>query len=253
MSSNRIEEVVSGVREAVTEKNVSFEEYRAGIGYLMKTAQAGELPLLVDLFLNATIVDVINKNAGEGVSKSDMEGPYFIEDVPAVQTKLKVLDDDRCSPMVLRGAVRDTEGNPLPGATVFVWTSAHDGKYGGIHDDLPRDLYRGKLTTDTSGHYEVESRVPVPYQIPHEGPVGHLLQLMGRHCWRPAHVHYKIRHDGFRELTTQVYFEGGDYLDDDCAEGIIPPEFVKPHKIEDGKAVMDVDFVIERASTQAAA
>lgn len=257
MANNRADEVVSaiveGVRHAVREKDVTFEEYRAGIAYLMKIAQSGELPLLVDLFLNSTIVSNINEKNAPGVSPSDMEGPYFIEDVPEVDGQLKVLDDDRCDPLLLRGTIRDQDGNPLPGATVFVWSSTHDGKYGGIHDELPKDLYRGKLTTDSAGRYEVESRVPVPYTIPNTGPVGTLLEMMGRHTWRPAHVHYKIRHDGFQELTTQVYFEGGDYVEDDCCEGIIPPEFVKPVIRENGKVVLDVDFTVQRAVETASA
>lgn len=248
-----VEAVVDAVRQAVTDQNVTFEEYRAAIGHIMKTAKAGELPLLIDVFMNAAIVKVINKNSVPGTSPSDMEGPYFLEDVPEVDGKLKVLDDDTCPPLLLRGTVRDTHGNALPGTTVFVWSSTHDGKYGGIHDGLPSDLYRGKLTTDKNGQYQVESRVPVPYQIPHSGPTGELLEMMGSHSWRPAHVHYKIRRDGFQELTTQAYFEGGDYVDSDCCEGIVAPEFVKPHVVEDGKVVLDVDFVIQRAAAQAAA
>lgn len=259
MANNRLDAVVSaiveGVRDAVREHDVSFEEYREGIGYIMKTAQAGELPLLIDLFLNAAIVKNVNAHNEPGTSISDMEGPYFIEDVPVIQGRgaMKVLDDDRCDPLVLRGTVRDTSGAPIPHAEMWIWSSTHDGKYGGIHDDLPKDLYRAKVITDENGRYEVSSRVPVPYQIPHAGPVGALLEMMGRHTWRPAHVHYKIRTDGYRELTTQVYFEGGDYVDDDCCEGIIPPEFVKPITKEDGKVVLDVDFTVQRALASVAA
>jgi chlorocatechol 1,2-dioxygenase len=255
MPNNRIDAVVSaivgGIRDAVAEHNVTFEEYRQGIGYIMKTAEAGELPLLIDLFMNATIVGNVNRNAKPGTSPADLEGPYFIEDVPEVTGKLKVLDDDRCEPLLLRGVVRDLSGKPLPGATVFVWSSTHDGKYGGIHDGLPTDLYRGKLTTDAQGRYEVETRVPVPYHIPNSGPVGALLQMMRRHSWRPAHVHYKIRHVGYQELITQVYFEGGAYVNDDCCEGIVPPEFVKPVVRENGRVVLDVDFSIEPARAPA--
>ena len=93
----------------------------------------------------------------------------------------------------------------------------------------------------------------MPYTIPNTGPVGALLEMMGRHTWRPAHVHYKLRHDGFQELITQAYFEGGDYVDDDCCEGIVPPEFVKPHVKENGKVIFDVDFTIQRVAAPVAA
>jgi len=32
---------------------------------------------------------------------------------------------------------------------------------------------------------------------------------------RPAHIHYKVGRDGFRPLTTQLYFKGDPYLKKD--------------------------------------
>src|SRR3546814_16138534 len=80
------------------------------------------------------------------------------------------------------------------------------------------DYYRGKLVTDSQGNYRVRTTMPVPYQIPYEGPTGRLLGHLGSHTWRPAHVHFKVRKDGFEPLTTQYYFEGGKWVDDDRSE-----------------------------------
>src|SRR3546814_13840333 len=84
----------------------------------------------------------------------------------------------------------------------------------------------------------------VPYQIPNEGPTGRLLGHLGSHTWRPAHVHFKVRKDGFEPLTTQYYFEGGKWVDDDCCHGVTP-DLITPETIEDGVRVMTLDFVIE--------
>lgn len=250
MPNNRLEKVVmkivNAVRDAVTEEEVTFEEYRKAVGYLMKVAESGELPLFIDIFLNSTIVDIINRKAKPGASPSDLEGPYFLENAPRVTGKIKTMEaykDDQ--PMVVRGTVKNNKGEPLSAVEINVWSSTPDGKYGGIHPGVPVDYYRGIIETDKDGRFQVESTVPVPYQIPHSGPTGDLFRMMGRHTWRPAHVHLKLRHPGYRELTTQLYFEEDEYVKSDCCEGIIPPEFIFPKVIEDGKRVLDVNLVIE--------
>lgn len=249
--SNRVETVVGaiidGVRQALKDNDVTFAEFRIGMRHLMKTAQAGELGLLVDALFNTTIVEI--ENSKSNGSSSDLEGPYFKSDVPVISNgKIKVMEEFGGQPMLLRGSVKDPEGNPVEGAEIYVWSSTPDGKYSGFHDDIPLDYYRGKLISGPNGEYMVEGTVPVPYQIPNQGPTGELLRAMGRHTWRPAHVHYKIRKPGFREFTTQAYFEGGDYVGDDCCDGMLTDEFVIPEKIEDGKRVMDIDFVIDHAA-----
>ena len=252
MANNRLDAVVSAivenVRAACREQNVTFEEYRMAIGKLLEIAEAGELPLFIDLFMNASIVSVINQNAHPKASLSDMEGPYFLDAAPFVDGKIKVMEEFKGEPMLLKGKVLDTDGKPVEDALVDVWSSTPDGKYSGIHDNIPVEYYRGKIKTGSDGSYQVESTVPVPYRIPDRGPTGALLVAMGRHSWRPAHVHYKVRKDGFRDLITQSYFEGGDYVKDDCCEGIVPENHVIPEVYEDGKRVMEVDFVIERQS-----
>ncbi|MBC6402895.1 MAG: catechol 1,2-dioxygenase [Hyphomonadaceae bacterium] len=250
MSDNRLDHVVrsvvGAVREAVVEEQVTFEEYRAAIGYMMKIAEAGELPLFIDVFMNSTIVDVINRGSHPEASPSDMEGPYFVEGVPHVDGTIKTMDaykDDE--PLVVRGYVKDVSGTALPDVTLDIWSSTPDGKYGGIHDGIPKDYYRGKIKTDENGYFQVKTTVPVPYQIPHSGPVGAMMDMMGRHTWRPAHVHVKIREDGYRELITQLYFEGDPYVGSDCCEGIVPPEFVFPRRVEDGKRIIETTLKIE--------
>ncbi len=254
MADNRIDEIIShlvaAVRTAVVEKNVTFEEYRASIGYLLAVSKAGELPLLIDVFLNAAIVNVINNNAHPSASPSDLEGPYFLDGAPMITDgKIKTMDSfSGDEPLIVRGTVKDVGGSPLSDVLIDVWSSTPDGKYGGIHDNIPVEFYRGKIRTDGTGAYLVETTVPVPYQIPNKGPTGALLEMMGRHSWRPAHVHLKVSHPGYRELITQLYFAEDEYVNNDCCEGIVPEQFVFPRVIENGKRVLEADLVIEPTS-----
>ena len=43
---------------------------------------------------------------------------------------------------------------------------------------------------------------------------------MGRHPWRPAHLHFMISAPGFETLITHVFREGGEYLDSDAVFGV---------------------------------
>ena len=238
--------IVEGVRDAIRAHDVTFEEYRQAVGFLMKTAEAKELPLLIDVFFNTTLVENLNKdNRG---SPQDLQGPYFREDAPLVADGvIKTMEEFGGEPMVCRGRVKDLHGNPIEGAELFIWSSTPDGKYSWRHDNIPVEYYRGKQITGPDGAYEMKSTTPVPYQIPHDGPTDELMRAMGRHTWRPAHVHYKIRKPGFKELTTQAYFEGGEWVGDDSCEGMHTNDFVMPKVVEDGARIIDIDFTIEAA------
>jgi len=249
--SDRIKEVVDAivesVRGALIDKDVTMQEYRAGIQYLAKAAEAGEIPLMADVFFNIAVVE--NSNKKTDGTPNDIQGPYFIPDTPFVEGEIKTMEGFDGEPMLIQGQVTNTEGQPLSNAVLDIWQSTPDGKYSGFHDDIPNDYYRGKVKTNESGHYSVRSTVPVPYQIPYKGTTGALLGMMDSHTWRPAHIHFKANADGYRELTMQAYFEGGDYVGDDCCSGKCNEgQNVIPEKYDGDVRIMDVDIVLDKAA-----
>jgi len=249
--SNRIAEVVdavvAGVRAALAEKQVTHAEYRAALKHMARTAEAKEIPLLLDVFLNIQIVE--NENAKHKGTRSDLQGPYYLPNAPFVEDEIKTMGEFGGEPMLIQGSVSDIDGNPLEGAVLDIWQSTPDGKYSGIHDNIPVEYYRGKVRTGADGRYKVKSTVPVPYQIPNKGPTGELLELMGSHSWRPAHIHFKVNKPGFHDLTMQAYFEGGEWVDNDCCSGLCNSGVgVVPKKYEGDTRIMDVDFVVDRAA-----
>lgn len=246
--SNRVKEVVDavveGIRGALVEKNVTHDEYRAALMHLAKTAEAKEIPLLIDVFLNITIVEI--QNAKYKGTRSDLQGPYYLPDAPFVEDEIKTMEEFDGEPMRIQGQVTDVDGNVVEGAVLDIWQSTPDGKYSGIHDNIPVDYYRGKVKTDSEGRYSVKSTIPVPYQIPNNGPTGELIAAMGTHSWRPAHIHFKVNKEGYHDLTMQAYFEGGDYVDDDCCSGLCNEGVgVIPEKYEGDVRIMDVNFVVD--------
>jgi chlorocatechol 1,2-dioxygenase len=106
--SNRLENVVAAmvdcVRDVLAKYDVTFEEYRTGVRYLLDVAEAKEIPLLFDVFFNTTICDLENRNfAG---SASTIEGPYYVENMPTIPKggMLKTYEHDKGEPLILRGA-----------------------------------------------------------------------------------------------------------------------------------------------------
>lgn len=87
--------------------------------------------------------------------------------------------------------------------------------------------HRRTIFTDENGRYKAQSIVPNGYGCPPQGYTQALLDQLGRHGRRPAHVHYFVTADGHRKLTTQINIDGDEYLWDDFAfasrEGLVPP------------------------------
>ncbi|MEQ8691421.1 MAG: dioxygenase [Pseudomonadales bacterium] len=254
--SERVKEVadaiIQGIRRALTDTKVTSDEYRAAVTYLKETAENGELPLMIDVFFNITIVE--NENSMHAGTQSDLQGPYYLPDAPFIEGEIKTMDEFNGKPVLVRGTVTDTDGSPVADAILDIWQSTPDGKYSGIHDNIPVDYYRGKVRTNADGSYEVRTTEPVPYQIPAQGKTGALLRAMGSHTWRPAHIHFKVEKEGFHPITLQAYFEGGDYVGDDCCSGKCNEgQNVIPEKFEDGLRVMEVSIVMDRSAAQAVA
>jgi hypothetical protein len=61
---------------------------------------------------------------------------------------------------------------------------------------------------------------PSFYPIPDDGPVGRMLRAVGRHPYRPAHIHFRVSADGYVPLTTELYLEGDHYIDSDVVFGV---------------------------------
>lgn len=133
------------------------------------------------------------------------EGPFFPVDETAESdydlTRLDGHADAATGRVVeIHGTVRDADGAPLAGALVHVWQANHHGRYAHPADANPAPLdphFQGyaRLRTDAEGTFRVRTIVPGAYPV-------------GRGWSRPPHVHFKVSHEGHRELTTQMYFAG---------------------------------------------
>jgi hydroxyquinol 1,2-dioxygenase len=147
-------------------------------------------------------------------------------------------------PCLVRGTVRGIGGEPVPGAHIDVWQSDEDGLYDVQHADISHAQARGILNADEKGGYHFRSILAVPYAIPHDGPVGDLLAAAGRHPWRPAHLHFLIKAEGYETLTTHVFRSDDPYLDSDAVFGVRQSLVADWARQPDGTYLVEYDFVL---------
>lgn len=161
------------------------------------------------------------KPAGEAESaarewaptEDNIQGPFYRAQAPFRAKITPPLAEGTV--LLVRGTVYGHDSRkPLAGARLDVWQANHAGRYDNDDPDAPPKpdvfKYRARLITDEQGRYEYETIHPGRYKI-------------GEETWRPAHIHYLVRHPGYRALITQLYFKGDPHNKGDA--------FIKPSLI----------------------
>jgi catechol 1,2-dioxygenase len=224
MTDNRarmlIEDLERTMQDFIRKHHITHDEYRKATEILVGTVRAGEESLLFDVFLEAAATDT--DNLAKSGSVAAIEGPFYLPGAPLLEPPhvLPQRPDERGEVLFFSGTVTDATGTPLAGAELDMWQADAKGHYSNIHPDLPPFTLRGRFRTDADGAFEIRTILPPPYEIPKDGPTGIVLNTLGRHFFRPAHLHLKIRHPGHEELTSQLYFSGGEWLGSDVANAV---------------------------------
>jgi catechol 1,2-dioxygenase len=85
--------------------------------------------------------------------------------------------------------------------------------------------------------------MPVGYSYPPGGDTDCLMQQLGRHGHRPAHIDFFVSAPGHRKLTTQTNIENDPHLWDDFAfgtrEGLVPKVYTNNDR--DAMRALSVD------------
>ena len=246
-----ISAVLAGIHGAIREQQVTYPEFQAAKQWLIEVGEGGEWPLWLDVFVEHVVEDVAAKTQ-EG-TKGSILGPYYLprqQRLPAVTT-LPMRPDEKGTPLVFAGQVTDTHGAAISGAELDVWHADDAGYYSGFAPHLPEGNLRGVVVTDDQGRFEITTMQPAPYQIPTDGPTGKMIEAAGWHPWRPAHLHLLVGAPGYRTITTQLYFRGGEWLDSDVAQATKSELVLDPQPTgngapgTDGEVRSDYDFVLE--------
>jgi protocatechuate 3,4-dioxygenase, beta subunit len=101
--------------------------------------------------------------------------------------------------LVVTGKVTDAAGKPVAGASVYVYHTDNKGYYSSAtNDDNRNPRLRGYMRTDAQGRYEYETIKPAHY------PNNRI----------PAHIHYVVTADGYRERVFEIVFTGDEFIND---------------------------------------
>jgi catechol 1,2-dioxygenase len=177
----------------------------------------------------------------EGVTPRTIEGPLYVAGAPLSKGQAR-LDDgaEQGDVLVMRGRVLDDKGQPIARAIVDVWHANTHGGYSYFDKSQPDYNLRRRIETDDQGRYKFRSIVPVGYAVPPGGSTSRLLDAVGRHGHRPAHIHFFVSAEGYRHLTTQINIDGDPYLHDDFAYAT-KEELIPPVTKQDGPAVIHAE------------
>lgn len=251
-SDARLKEVMEVVtrklHEAVKEIEPTQEEWFKAVQFLTATGHKcddwrQEFILLSDVLGVSMLVDAVNSRRPTGASENTVLGPFHVGDAPEYEMGHNICLDEKGEDLLVHGKVSDVDGNPLEGAKIDVWQANDEGFYDVQQKGIQPDFnLRGVFRTGPDGKYWFRAVKPKHYSIPDDGPVGDLLRRLGRHPFRPAHLHYIVSKDGYDELTTHIFDPEDPYIDSDSVFGVKKSLIADFRKNEDAANISDAGF-----------
>jgi len=240
-----VSEMISAAHDIVRRNHLTYPEYDALKAWLIQVGLDGEWPLFLDVFLEHAVEQEVN--AERPGSKGTIEGPYYVPGAPSLpaQTTLPMREDEPGTPLRFAGRVQRVDGGAIDNATIDIWHADDAGFYSQFAPGLPEWNLRGAVHADGQGRFDITTIVPAPYQIPTDGATGTLLAAAGWPAWRPAHLHVKVSAPGYRLITSQLYFDGGEYLHTDIASAVKPELILHPTPAVGQGLEVNYDFVLE--------
>lgn len=268
--------MIRHLHDFVREVQLTEQEWAAAIRYLNECAdisspERSEFILTSDVLGVSSLVDTINNRRPQGATENSVLGPFYIPEkgdlgeVPVVEVGGDLIGERNADgiPSYVRGVVKDAKGKPVKGAQLDFWQNAPNGLYDVQEPEKGYNL-RCRMFTGADGRFAFTTTKPLPYTIPLDGPVAVILNKARRNVWRPAHLHVRIEAPGFETLTTELFIEGDEYLDNDAVFGV-KDSLVLDWKMNDSQAEaekvgisapfcdIEFDFVLNPAAQAAQA
>ncbi len=226
----RLKQIMTGLvahlHDFIREVKLTESEWEQAIGFLtdtgrMCTGTRQEFILLSDTLGVSMLVTALNHAHPPGATEATVFGPFHTDDAPRLPQGADIAAGAPGQPLFAEVEVVDVDGRPVAGAEVDLWQADAEGLYDVQRPQLgARRRARGVLHTDAEGRIRFRALVPTPYPVPTDGPVGRMLLATGRHPWRPAHLHFRIRAPGFATLVTHLFRDPDPYLDSDVVFGV---------------------------------
>ena len=217
--------LISHLHEFVREVKLTEPEWLTAIEFLTDvgrtcTDKRQEFILLSDTLGVSVLVITLNHPADQGSVESTVLGPFYWEGAPELPRGSNLAEGVTGEPTFYSGRVLGVDSRPLANALLDIWSGDGEGNY---DMQMPAETgmrARGRIRTDAAGRYWFRSILPTFYPVPTDGPVGRMLRKMGRHPYRPGHIHMIVSAPGYLPVTTHLFVAGSQYLDSDAVFGM---------------------------------
>jgi hydroxyquinol 1,2-dioxygenase len=218
--------LVRHLHDLIREVRLTEEEWTQAIEFLTRCGhitddKRQEFILLSDVLGASMQTVTVNHEAYGEATEATVFGPFFVEDSPEVPVGGDISFGAAGEPCWVEGTITDTDGAPVPHARVEVWEADENGLYDVQYGD-DRTAARAHVFADDKGRYAFWAVTPTPYPIPHDGPVGQLLEAVGRSPMRASHLHFMVSRRGYRTLVTHIFVHGDALLSSDTVFGVKP-------------------------------
>lgn len=247
-----LRDFLESTMELIVKHDVSESEFWQAIAFLQQGA--GEFGLLVpgvgiehflDLYMDAKDAE----SGRDGGTPRTIEGPLYVENAPLVDNDANLTSDpDDTGTLYMVGRIVGPDGEAVPNAILHVWHANSKGFYSHFDPTGEQTPFnnRRRIKLGPDGRYAFQSKMPNGYSVPPQGATDRLMQALGRHGNRPAHVHFFVEAPGYRTLTTQINFGDDPFAADDFAFGTRDGLLPVPNRQGDA-AHIAFDFVLQRA------
>ena len=246
--------IITHLHQVVKEVEPSEEEWMQAITFLTSTGQKcndrrQEFILLSDVLGVSMLLDSINNRKSKNETESTVLGPFHTPS-PNLNNGDNIAKNVVGENCIVSGKVTDVNNKLIAGASLEVWQSGPDGLYDVQKGNEIVDL-RATLQSLENGSYLFRTVKPKYYPIPVDGPVGTLLNKLDRHPFRPAHIHFMVKADGYVDLVTHVFIDGDKYLQSDTVfavkKSLIRKLIYKKEKDSNKKCFhLNFDIVMEK-------
>lgn len=212
-----MESLVRHVHSFIREVRLTEDEWNTAITFLTDAGhitdeKRQEFVLLSDVLGASMQTIAVNNEAYGDATEATVFGPFFVNDAPEIPLGGDIAGGAAGQPSWVEGTVKDTDGKPIAGARIEVWEADEDGFYDVQYTDN-RIAGRAHLFSDENGHFEFWGLTPTPYPIPNDGPVGKMLDAVGRSPVRASHLHFMVTAENHRTLVTHIFVEGDPQLE----------------------------------------
>ena len=245
-------ELLEAVMTVIVKHDVTESEFWNAVTFFQNGA--AEFGLIVpgigiEHFLDL-VMDARDAETGlTGGTPRTIEGPLYVAGAPLVEGEAMLSqDEDDTDTLFMTGVISGPEGEPVKDAILHVWHANSQGWYSHFDPTGTQSPFnnRRRIKIGADGRYAFHSKMPSGYSVPPGGATDVLMQALGRHGNRPAHVHFFIEAPGYRTLTTQINFGDDPFARDDFAFGTRDGLLPVPNR-QGEAAYIAFDFQLQRS------